>query len=259
MYVANLWTQADPALRLQLAGDALLHTDLEIVVGWLEQQGLTVATPPQKLRPGAIAIARALCLNPPSTDRLNAIAERAMEAGRSDLAAVLHASLETVDGNRDDPVLDRDLLQQTVGRRVSQARSGAPDTLARLVLDDEPRVLEALLANPRTTITHVLRLATRRPSPVGAMPHLLAHSQWSANYSVQRSIARNETIAPRAVLAMTLLLNPTDLAAVAEDRKALPAQRRIARFRQLTAAGAGPEPAPPNPVAIQLDPPDFDL
>jgi hypothetical protein len=157
-----------------------------------------------------------------------------------------------------DPALDRDLLQKTVGLRVSQARNGAPETLARLVLDDEPLVLHALLANPRATITHVLRLMTRRPNPVAAMPLLLAHSGWSANYSVQRAIARNETIAERAVLAMTLLLNPTDLAAVANDGKALPTQRRIARFRQLTSAGAGREHAPPALQPIHLDPLDLD-
>ena len=56
---------SDPALRLHTAAQRLRHEPGDEWFDWLEAQGLALWAPPQHRRASALAVVRALILEPP--------------------------------------------------------------------------------------------------------------------------------------------------------------------------------------------------
>ena len=244
---------SDPALRLHTAAQRLRHEPGDEWFDWLEAQGLALWAPPQHRRASALAVVRALILKPPAAVAWPTLYEAARARGRLDLAEIFRLP-EGPGDTLARPLLDRELLEQGVGRRVALARRAPINMMERLVLDHEPRVIEALLESPRIRTQEVLRVTTRRPLPTAIARTVLCSDRWSAEYPVVRSLARNETLVDRWGSALTLLLTPRDLAEVAADPKATLARRRIARFRHLASRGA-PQATPVDDIpVISLDP-----
>ena len=244
---------SDPALRLTTASLRLAEAPNDDWFDWLEIQGLGMSAPPQHRRASALAIVRALILKPPPAEHWPVLFEAARARGRMDLAEIFRLP-EGPGAVLTRPVLDRDLLEQGVGRRVALARRAPINMMERLVFDHEPRVIAALLDSPRIRTQEVLRMTTRRPLPLAVARQVLKADKWSCEYPVLRSLARNETLLDRWGCALSLMLSQHDLNALAQDPKATGARRRIARFRNLASRGALPAAdGDPIPV-IELDP-----
>lgn len=243
----------DPALRLTTAARQLARDPDEQWFDWLEEQGLAMSAPPQHRRASALAVVRALILHPPPAAHWPLLFEAAIKRGRMDLAEIFRLP-EGPGSVLQRPLLDRELLEQGVGRRVALARRAPLNLMERLVFDHEPRVIAALLDSPRIRTQEVLRVTTRRPLPTDIAREILSSHKWSAEYPVLRSLARNETLLDRWGSALTLLLTQRDLGAVASDPKATSARRRIARFRELASRGALPAHGDVEIPVITLDP-----
>lgn len=249
----NLRHLGDASLRLATAARILNGDCGEAFFEWLEAQGLQMAAPPQLQRGSALAVVRALILHPPPAAHWPVLLQGAQERGRMDLMELFRLPEEPGEaGSR--PALDRELLEMGVGRRIALARLAPINMMERLVLDNEPRVIAALLRSPRVRRQEVLRMTTRRPLPLAVAREVLLSHRWSAEYPVLRSLARNETLLDRWGAALTLLLTPKDLSELAADPKASLARRRIARFRSLASHGALPEKDEPQIRVIELDP-----
>ena len=238
---------------METAALAIATAEPAAVIEWLESQGLTMAAPPQERRAAVIAVLRAMVLQPPTLEQWAALAEAAEARGRLDLAAMFRLPQEPP-GQAIRPALDRELLEKPVGQRVALARRASVNMMERLVFDHDPRVIEALLASPRVAAQAVLRIATRRPLPEAVARTILASDRWSCHYGVLRALARNETLDDRWGVAVSMVLGPKDLEAMAGDPKATPTRRRVGRFRMLASHGAPAEVDAPLGGVFELDP-----
>lgn len=114
------------------------------------------------------------------------------------------------------------------GVRAAIARSAGAELLSRVRHDPDPRVIGAMLENPRLTEGLLLpMLAGGRTSP--EVLALVARTErWVSRYQVRRAVCRNR----RAPLEVTLPLLPRlkkgDLAAIGNDPASPPEVRRRA-------------------------------
>jgi hypothetical protein len=114
-----------------------------------------------------------------------------------------------------------------VGEKVSIARTASPHVLQVLRYDPTPRVIAALLDNPRLVEGDLLPLASADRTQTPVLEVILGHRKWGHRYPVRVAVVRN----PRAPLALAMqhlpLLKKPDLKAVASDpRLAAPLRRR---------------------------------
>jgi hypothetical protein len=122
----------------------------------------------------------------------------------------------------------------SVGEKMAIARSAAPGVLSALRNDPTPRVIAALLENPRLTEGLLLPLVASE----GALPTVLAviagSPKWSVRYPIRLALCQNARTPLDRVLLLLPLLKRGDLEAVAANpHLRLPVRRRA----QLLARG----------------------
>lgn len=122
------------------------------------------------------------------------------------------------------------LQEMAVGEKVTLARWASPGVLAQLRHDPNPRVVAALLDNPRLTegvLVPVLQSAT---TPPAVLDLIAGDRRWGVRYPLRLALARN----PRTPLETTLHILPTlrktDLKAVAADPRVPEPARHRARL-----------------------------
>jgi len=133
---------------------------------------------------------------------------------------------------------DRRLLERlpglAVGEKIAIGRLASQSVLAVLRHDPTPRVLSAVLENPRATEGLLLPLAASESASPQALATLAAHPRWGIRYPLRVALCRNPLTPLSNVLALLPMLKKSDLAAVANDlRLLLPVRRRA----QLLAGG----------------------
>lgn len=118
---------------------------------------------------------------------------------------------------------DRRLLERLprlgAGERVALARRAGPGVGARLLFDADPRVIEALLENPRLTeplLAPAINSPLIRPETLAL---IAADKKWGRRYSVRSSIARNPSAWARTALGLLATLQKQDLREVWSDRR----------------------------------------
>lgn len=83
-------------------------------------------------------------------------------------------------------------FQETLGHRVEKARATRNvDELERLSETIQPLQVAALLQNPRTTESLVLRMAARQPQRVEPLHEIWNSTRWAARAPIQRALAFN--------------------------------------------------------------------
>ncbi|MEM6453685.1 MAG: hypothetical protein AAF772_01185 [Acidobacteriota bacterium] len=132
------------------------------------------------------------------------------------------------------------LPKLAVGEKLALARRAGSEVRNLLRRDPSPRVIAALLDNPRLTERQLLALASDPEAAPRALDHLARHPRWGVRREIRAALALN----PRAPFAAVFDALPTlasdDLAAVA-NAEALPA---IVRHRAKTLLEARPHPSP---------------
>ena len=122
-----------------------------------------------------------------------------------------------------------------IGEKLAIARGASPSVVAVLRQDPTPRVIAALLENPRLTEGALLPLAASEHALPAALAVLAGNPRWSARYPLRLALCRNPRTPLGSVLPLLPLLLKRDLEAVAADtRLLLPVRRRA----QLLAGGA---------------------
>ena len=115
-----------------------------------------------------------------------------------------------------------------VGEKVAIARRCSPGLVSRIGQDPNPRVIQALLENPRLTEGVVLQLVSRD----SARPELLAmvarDHRWGVRYRVRVPICRNPNTPVATALTQLPALRKADLRAVADDPRLARAVRQRA-------------------------------
>ena len=117
-----------------------------------------------------------------------------------------------------------------VGEKVAIARRCGPGLVARIGQDPDPRVIQALLENPRLTEGLLLQLLSRD----GARPEILAlvarDRRWGVRYRIRVPICRHPNTPVATVLAQLPALRKPDLRAVADDPRLARAVRQRANL-----------------------------
>lgn len=118
----------------------------------------------------------------------------------------------------------------SAGEKIAIARRCGAGLVTRIGQDPNPRVIQALLDNPRLTEGALLQLVSRD----SARPELLAlvarDRRWGVRYRVRVPICRNPNTPVATVLAQLAALRKLDLKKVADDPRLASAVRRRANL-----------------------------
>lgn len=117
-----------------------------------------------------------------------------------------------------------------VGERMAIARRAGRGVLARLRHDPSPRVISALLENPRLTEGTLAPLVRSTSTPPAILELVAENRRWGVRYPVRVALARNSSTPPAVALGLLPLLKKGDQRAVAADRRLSLAVRRRARL-----------------------------
>ncbi len=105
--------------------------------------------------------------------------------------------------------------KQPVGFRISLARQPFARVLDRLLFDPDPRVVRAILRNPRLIEAEVVKLAASRRAGPEVLEVIAQDHRWIARYPVKVALANNPTTPLRVVLGLLPYLLQQDLRALA--------------------------------------------
>jgi hypothetical protein len=117
-----------------------------------------------------------------------------------------------------------------VGEKISLARRAAPAILAHLRHDPTPRVIAALLDNPRLTEGSLAPLVHGETTPTPVLELIAGDRRWSARYPLRLALARNPATPLGAALRLLPALHKPDLRGIAGDPRLSEPLRRRARL-----------------------------
>jgi hypothetical protein len=92
------------------------------------------------------------------------------------------------------------LASITLGERISLARRAPETVAAALLLDKEPRVLQAALENPRLTEAAIVRVLARPGATTALVQAVCRHGKWSPRHEIRLALLRH----PKTPLAHAL-------------------------------------------------------
>lgn len=92
------------------------------------------------------------------------------------------------------------LASITLGERISLARRAPETVAAALLLDKEPRVLQAALENPRITEAAIVKVLARPGATTALVQAVCCHGKWSPRHEVRLALLRH----PKTPLALAL-------------------------------------------------------
>jgi hypothetical protein len=124
------------------------------------------------------------------------------------------AAAEMVDA---ETALPRAVAELPLGVRRALARGPELPLLERLLLDADPVVIRHLLANPRITEAHVVRIAARRPIPATTLDAIQRSPRFGTRPRVRVALARNPYCPTRLALALLGVLPLEAVREIARD------------------------------------------
>jgi hypothetical protein len=129
---------------------------------------------------------------------------------------------------------DRYLVQRlprlALGEKVSLARRCGGGLVSQLRNDPNPRVIQALLENPRVTEGLILPLASRETTAPAVLRLLAQDPRWGSRYPLRTALAKNPSTPVATALGLLPSLKKHDLKAVVVDSRLGPAVRNRARL-----------------------------
>lgn len=133
------------------------------------------------------------------------------------------------------------LADLTLGERLSMARKPNKEHRSKAAFDPDPRVIENLLTNARTTEMEVLKIAARRPNEGRILEAISRSRKWISRYQIRIALVRNpytpanisKNLLPQLLLrdlievrddsALDMPLRQAALALIEQKRKSAPA------------------------------------
>jgi hypothetical protein len=117
-----------------------------------------------------------------------------------------------------------------VGERVAIARRCSAALVSRLGQDPNPRVIQALLENPRLTESILLQLVSRDSARPEVLALVARDRRWGVRYRIRAPICRNPNTPVATALSQLPALRKVDLKAVADDPRLAKAVRQRANL-----------------------------
>ncbi len=147
-------------------------------------------------------------------ERLTDLYVAARDAGFRDVAARFLGSRRSPMAEKpvDNPHVDR-----SAGERTAAAKTHDRLLLDRLLHDRDPRVISALLSNPRVVERDAIKIAAMRPTAPEVLEAVAAHARWSQNYRVRKALAFNPCSPTPLARQLLRTLLRQDLAALRDS------------------------------------------
>jgi len=135
--------------------------------------------------------------------KISDLVEMAQERNEFDVVAILVDLPDDPEGERPhQPYLDTSLREIPLGMRKTLAKKPDFKLIQRIAKDQDHRVIEQLLNNPRLTERDVIRIGAVRPTSPKVIEAIYNHPRWISRYSVKKTIVCN----PYAPLSLSLRL-----------------------------------------------------
>jgi hypothetical protein len=126
-----------------------------------------------------------------------------------------------------DQLLAERLSSLALGERVAVARLAGPGVITRLRNDRSPRVIAALLENPRLTEGALMPMISSDQADPAVLEAVAGNRTWGLRYNVRATLARNPRTPVAVALGILPALKKSDLATVVADRRiARPVRQR---------------------------------
>ncbi|MEM7483026.1 MAG: hypothetical protein AAF481_17770 [Acidobacteriota bacterium] len=129
---------------------------------------------------------------------------------------------------------DRNLIRRfaglSLGEKTAIARRAGGTLLAHARNDKNPRVMAAVLENPRLTEGLLTPLLRRDDAEPAVLETIAGSRRWGSRYAVRRALSRNRRTPDPVALRLLPQLKKNDQRAVASDPKLSPVVRRRARL-----------------------------
>ncbi len=129
-----------------------------------------------------------------------------------------------------DQLMVARLPELAVGEKVSMARRAGPGLLSHLRHDPSPRVIGAMLDNPRLTEDILAPVVHGASTPGPVLALIAADRRWGLRHGLQVALCRNPGTPPVTSLRLLPLLRKSELKAVASDPRLADAVRQRARL-----------------------------
>lgn len=127
---------------------------------------------------------------------------------------------------------ERALLERlpglALGEKIALARLAGPVLVAALRQESQPRVIAALLDNPRLTEEQLAPLAASDSAAPTVLAAIGSHPRWSARYPLRLALVRNPRLPAELALVLLPGLLRADLEPLARDPRLAPAVRQRA-------------------------------
>jgi len=124
---------------------------------------------------------------------------------------------------------ERHLVQRlpgiTLGEKLSLARRASHFVLHALRTESEPRIIEALLENPRLTEGILLPLVGRESTPPEVLRVIAKNRRWGRSYGIRSHLCRNPRTPGVVVIGLLAGLKRSDLRLIVGDSR-LPRRTR---------------------------------
>lgn len=115
-----------------------------------------------------------------------------------------------------------------VGEKVTIARRCGPGLMGRIAQDTNPRVIQALLENPRLTEGVLLQLVSRDSARPEILTLVARDRRWGVRYRIRVPICQHPNTPVATALSQLPALRKPDLKAVADDPRLAKAVRQRA-------------------------------
>lgn len=125
-------------------------------------------------------------------EKIGALVDAAQARLAFDLVAFLmDLPQDPIAAAHHQPFLDGGLREVPLGMRKSLARKPDFKLMQRIARDQDHRVIEHLLNNPRLTEKDVIRIGATRPTSPKVLEAIYNHPRWITRYAVKKVIVFN--------------------------------------------------------------------
>jgi hypothetical protein len=129
----------------------------------------------------------------------------------------------------------------TLGARIMLARRATRGLIPAFLTDPEPRVVQALLGNPRLVEMDLVRLVNNPSTVADVLRCVAEHTIWGQRRDLRLALLRRAELAVQTALRLARKMDPQDLRMLVEDDK-VPQIVRVGIERRLREDSGGRSP-----------------
>lgn len=150
------------------------------------------------------------------------VSELQREFTKREYGAARRLFFEASPDGMEEPAEGERRPKEGLGLRISQARRPSPRFIEKLLFDPDPRVIKALLGNPRLTETEVMRIASSSRATPAVLEAIALDPRWASRYSVKLALIYNPRTPAGIAIGLLPFLLSQDLRELSQEGRIPP-------------------------------------